>query len=476
MRSPFFPLLLAAALTSAPLPGVAQPAESGPESESGSALPAWVVPVLRLVSSTHVEPTTGVVLSPAGLVLVPLEFAAPDDEIVVLDGGTDIIRHGRPARLERTFPELGLKVLAVQGLNRSAARPAAAPPDGGTVSLAAFPPAEGIEQGAPPLRRDATVRPGTDPGEVDITEGGPLPNVSGALLDACGNLAGYSVANGVQSMAPSADTRYHWAADLRTVLEQLGLPSNGVPCRAESAQEEAADAAPVEEPLPAEPSPPPAEVEPVPQQEPAAAAEPEPEIAIDELPPLETSEPPAEPAPAAADDGRAGPAWGWLAAALVLIAAGLAVHRLRSRARPPGALPHGSITADAPQPGHDGARDETGAPAADCRLLLRGQYADGRPLVASAGVSGRAINLEIGRGGADIALDSPAVSRRHARLNGSTDALTLSDLGSSNGSSINGVPCLEGEILFIEPGDSVILGDVRFTVVFEPAGDGGDPA
>ena len=60
-------------------------------SENGN-LPTWVVPVLKLVSSTHVEPTTGVVLSKDGLVLVPDSFASPGDEIIVLDGGTDILR------------------------------------------------------------------------------------------------------------------------------------------------------------------------------------------------------------------------------------------------------------------------------------------------------------------------------------------------------------------------------------------------
>ena len=38
----------------------------------GGSLPSWVVPVLRLVSATHVEPTTGIVLSDTGLVLVQI--------------------------------------------------------------------------------------------------------------------------------------------------------------------------------------------------------------------------------------------------------------------------------------------------------------------------------------------------------------------------------------------------------------------
>ena len=74
------------------------------------------MPVLRLVSATHVEPTTGVILSDTGLVLVPEDFASMGDEIIVLDGGTDIIRNGRPARIEQKFAFEGLQVLAVEGL------------------------------------------------------------------------------------------------------------------------------------------------------------------------------------------------------------------------------------------------------------------------------------------------------------------------------------------------------------------------
>ena len=84
-------------------------------------VPAWTVPVLRLVSATHVEPTTGVIISDTGLVLVPENFATSTDEIIVLDGGTDIIRNDRPAKIERQFKALGLQVLSVEGLKRQGA-------------------------------------------------------------------------------------------------------------------------------------------------------------------------------------------------------------------------------------------------------------------------------------------------------------------------------------------------------------------
>ena len=54
-----------------------------------------VVLVLKLVAADRVQPVTGVVVSDDGLVLVPAEFVAEQAEIIVLDGGTDIIAHGR---------------------------------------------------------------------------------------------------------------------------------------------------------------------------------------------------------------------------------------------------------------------------------------------------------------------------------------------------------------------------------------------
>jgi hypothetical protein len=39
--------------------------------------------------------------------------------------------------------------------------------------------------------------------------------------------------------------------------------------------------------------------------------------------------------------------------------------------------------------------------------------------------------------------------------------MTLSDLGSSWGSFINGVPCLPGEVMFVAFEDEVFLGNVQ---------------
>ena len=448
------------------------------EDAGNGALPPWVVPVLRLVSATHVEPTTGVVLSADGLVLVPHEFAATGDEIVVLDGGTDIIRNGRPARLERAFPELGLKVLAVDGLRRRAAPVAMAPAgDGDTLSLAAFPPAEDIAEGAPPLRRPATVTVPAENGLPVIATESNMPNVTGPLLDGCGNLAGFSIAGGVQTLSPSPATQYRWQATLLTVLAELGLPATGSDCFAEPAPPE--EVAPPAE-APVEASPPEDPVESLPEadeQEPPP--EPPPEVADEVVEEVvgQSAETNDQAADVALPEETGGWLWPRLAAALIgllLVAGGFGAWRWRtrvgSRSGPPTEIKPGAAGTAAGQTGAAArGNHEPAGETAGHRLVLRGEYADGRALLVSAAVSDRAVNLEIGRGPTDLVIDSPAISRRHARLNGNAEALTLCDLGSSNGTSINGVPCMEGEIMYLEAGDEVILGDVRFTVELEPA-------
>ena len=66
-----------------------------------AALPGWIVLVLKPIGAERVRPVTGVVVAEQGLVIVPLDFAAPGDQIIVLDGGTDIIANGRAATVKQ---------------------------------------------------------------------------------------------------------------------------------------------------------------------------------------------------------------------------------------------------------------------------------------------------------------------------------------------------------------------------------------
>lgn len=106
--------------------------------------------------------------------------------------------------------------------------------------------------------------------------------------------------------------------------------------------------------------------------------------------------------------------------------------------------------------------DAFGAPAVQLPKLVEGS---GREHAVREG------ETVIGREG-DIALASTMLSRRHAKLTKSGDAITLEDLGSTNGTKKDGVPLAAGERVTLTGGETVSFGGVELR--FElPGGKGG---
>ncbi|MFN2546092.1 MAG: sigma 54-interacting transcriptional regulator [Myxococcales bacterium] len=69
---------------------------------------------------------------------------------------------------------------------------------------------------------------------------------------------------------------------------------------------------------------------------------------------------------------------------------------------------------------------------------------------------------------ADLVLDDPSISRLHSRLLITDDSITLSDLGSRNGTLLNGAPVIEPRP--VVPGDVITVGKIALVVQGQRAG------
>lgn len=62
----------------------------------------------------------------------------------------------------------------------------------------------------------------------------------------------------------------------------------------------------------------------------------------------------------------------------------------------------------------------------------------------------------------DCCLEHPSISRLHARIDRTDDALTLSDLNSTNGVFLNGMRLTPNQRTIIEPGDEIKIGGLNY--------------
>jgi hypothetical protein len=133
-----------------------------------------------------------------------------------------------------------------------------------------------------------------------------------------------------------------------------------------------------------------------------------------------------------------------LASGDVLVTAGFADGRQRpvpADARPDMTLVHPLPAAIPP-----GTVLRIWAPGRPARIVAL----DGRPLTI-----GRAADV-------DVVLADPLASRRHARLSSRAGRLVLADLGSTNGTRVNGAPAREA---VVGPGDRIEVGATRLEIV-----------
>lgn len=105
-----------------------------------------------------------------------------------------------------------------------------------------------------------------------------------------------------------------------------------------------------------------------------------------------------------------------------------------------------------------------------------------RLVVIDGGESGLAIGHDwalanpttIGRrAGNTIPIDDPFLSGEHARITAEGGQWWVRDLGSTNGTLLNGVPVAAATA--IEPGDIVQFGRIRMQALSDPSGAGSPP-
>jgi len=449
-------------------------------------LPEPVVLVLKLVSANYVKPTTGIVISDDGLVLVPADFVSAGDEIVVMDGGTDITRNARPSRPVKRSISDGLAVLSVEGL----ARPGIIQSEGRLSAarvyhLAAFPAAEKIAQGDQPLWLPVKLVKHAESGRFSVSAETPLPATSGAIIDECGYLVGLSLATDGTDAAADKKPVTILGDDLSLLFDSMQIKLKRAVCKPAGAPEPA-----LEMPVTADRSAEPEQVADIIESKPAEETQPANMIATGLKPGNPTDSTPPVDSKSDASIWAVSPGWISLTGAVILLAL-LAKFifflRKNRREAAPGGQPQAPVDtqpiSDEPDtaPLHNGPDVSPRRPAAasaeddipdldalpdyyDSLVVIEGWLGDGSGFKRYCPVNSGLVDVVIGRGDAELSIEMPAISRRHVRLENADELLTVSDLGSSNGTFIRGIPCLAGEVMFIGPEDEILLGDVRFHI------------
>jgi len=457
-----------------------------------------VVLVLKLVSKSHVKPTTGIVISNDGLVLVPSSLVTNPGELVVLDNGVDIAVNGRPAVIVDKPHSGGLALISVEGLKRPGITLSENALEAGqSLHLETFPPPKLMAEGAKPLWVPVEIAPQDSNMRAALSAQTPLPFITGPIIDDCGYFAGLSLALGPSSMDLDKLPIVAFTDELEQIFDvmEVNLPTARCPATTPAettlatAEKESVldpDSLSAEEnnELPIEPESVNEEVTLPVEDSPTSGAP------TDKPQNVRINQPPSI--------WRSIPAWLVLLGGVilgVLVWKGAFLLRLRknpaaqqARSRSTGNKPVASDEPDTDQldmkPGKSALRPRSAPleadttpdmsalpPGCNAVVMIDGLFAADRPFKRYCAVDSNNIDIVIGTGAADISIEHPAVSRKHARLVCTPNSMTFSDLGSSNGTFINGTPCLPGEIMFIEAGDELFLGQLKLSIIIASTQD-----
>lgn len=150
---------------------------------------------------------------------------------------------------------------------------------------------------------------------------------------------------------------------------------------------------------------------------------------------------------------------------LVIVILGIAIMMIKKRSRLAAAAMAEADVAFAEADAADARAAQAASQKADvffdC-LLEGGHHSLKLPGAFLPDASGGVI---IGRhpGRSSVVFDTPEISRSHARFYEVDGTVYVEDLGSANGTQVNGMDVVQGRPLSITPGDQVVLGGFAFT-------------
>ena len=208
----------------------------------GNGISHWLVGAARIQAGV-VSYSTGIVVSADGDVLLSSDFAATGGDVYILDGGMDPARFGREVEVVRESNLEGLIVVNAKGLSRSPIHLARRVPDAReSVQLLGLSDPAVDPVGVAAIREFSRAEYTRD-GELTVSQDSLLPNITGAVTNACGELFGISIARGAPSLAGTGTTGYVWLDRLGDTLIDVNKVVAASPCDVRFAMDEVAVAA-----------------------------------------------------------------------------------------------------------------------------------------------------------------------------------------------------------------------------------------
>lgn len=194
--------------------------------------PDWQVLAVKILGQELLRPVGGIIISSPNLVLVPADFVTDEKPIYVLDGGFDVMLHGRPVKVEHIDRRLGFAIVSVEDLNKPQAPIRfTAPKAAEQLTLTGFNTPEQIVMGNPYFQERYKVKLVRVKDKHLPSIDGRLPDRAGSFIDDCGNLVGLSQASSTREGSVGSHTVVIWNQTILELLKAQKIKTKARQCR-----------------------------------------------------------------------------------------------------------------------------------------------------------------------------------------------------------------------------------------------------